>query len=87
MGLAWIKYPKKDFVVTFSYYPPELNAWKARCNHLPCQGQEPEQMATPLISISGGSQVDRWPASTVPTVTYRMSLPLLKHPWETRWGD
>ena len=44
-------------------------------------------MATPPLAESGGNQGDGWPTSTVPTVTYRMSLCLLMHPLETRWGD
>ena len=40
-------------------------------------------MATPrLLNPDDGS-----PTSKVPTVISCMSLHLLMHPWETRWGD
>ena len=44
-------------------------------------------MAKALLAESCGNQVDGWPVPTAPTVNYRISLPLLMHPWDTRWGD
>ena len=44
-------------------------------------------MATVLLAEGYGNQVDGSPAPTLLTVTYGMSLPLLMHPWETRWGN
>ena len=41
----------------------------------------------PACGILPESQMDGWPTSTVLTVTSCMSLPLLMHPWETRWGN
>ena len=44
-------------------------------------------MAIPLLAEFCGNKVEGWSAPTVPSVTYHMSLHLLMHPWETRWGD
>ena len=66
---------------------PLLNPGKTRWERLPCRDQKCEQMATPALAESGRSPVDGWLTSTVPTFTSCMSLPLLMHPWQTKWGD